>query len=139
MVEKQGECQHMHSDNRQGCDSAQGVEFINVRSNLLIVLCAHCIASLWAGSTAWVGTRPPPPSPPPCPSPSPCPTPPDAAAEDRVSLSCRSRCATLPRAFFGSSSTTMKSTGTLWALSLRAAYSRNLCANSGLQGPFTTR
>src|SRR5205807_3907681 len=101
MVEKQGECQHMHSDNRQGCDSAQGVEFINVRSNLLIVLCTHGIASLWAGSTAWVCTRPPPPSPPPCP------TPPDAASEDRVSLSCSSRCSTLPRAFFGSSSTTL--------------------------------
>src|SRR5437763_8235840 len=105
----------MHQHHPNGCDSAQGVKFINVwtcllplpADNLLVVLCDHFIASR-------------------------------SPREDRASLACRSRCSTLPRAFFGSASTAMKSTGTLCALSFWAAYSRNLWANSGLQRPFTT-
>src|SRR5256885_4673276 len=112
----------MHSDNRNGCDSAQEVKFINVwtcllplpADNLLVVLCDHFTASR-------------------------CPTLPGASpTEERASLACRSRCSTLPRAFFGSDSTAMNSMGTLCALSRLAAYSCNAFANSGVIGPFTT-
>src|SRR5437660_4882243 len=125
----------MHSNNRDGCDRAQEVEFINVWTGLLVVLRDHFITSRWAVPTRRASTRPPTPSSPPCPT---LPEASPAPTEDRASLSCRSRCSTLPRAFFGSASTAMKSTGTLCALSRLAAYLCNLCANSGLQGPFTT-
>src|SRR5437588_10458796 len=115
----------MHRDNRNGCDSAQGVKFIDVwtgllplpADNLLVVLCDHYSFHSLKGEDPTQGVIYHAPT---------------------ASLFCKSRCATLPRAFFGSASTAMKATGTLCALSLCAAYSRSLWANSGLQRPFTT-